>query len=109
MAATSVYLHFDDIESLTLAVAYHLFGELTRRQDELTETYPRQRVLAGAMVYCEFGLAHPHHYTVSFLLKSRDGHVLVDSGATAVLVAPGSPAEAAKELVKRLREEARAL
>src|SRR5947199_7637735 len=31
VAATSVYLHFDDIESLTLATVNHLFGELTRR------------------------------------------------------------------------------
>jgi AcrR family transcriptional regulator len=66
VAATSVYLHFDDIESLTLAVAYHLFGELTRRQDEITESDPRQRVLAGALVYCEFGLASPGHYQLMF-------------------------------------------
>src|ERR1700749_2471541 len=46
--ATSVYLHFAGIESLTLAVAFHLSGDLTRRQDESTESDPRQRVLAGA-------------------------------------------------------------
>jgi AcrR family transcriptional regulator len=66
VAATSVYLHFDDIESLTLATVNHLFGELTRRQDEITETDPRQRVLAGALVYCEFGLASPGHYQLMF-------------------------------------------
>jgi AcrR family transcriptional regulator len=65
-AATSVYLHFDSIETLTLATVNHLFGELMRRQDELTETDLRERVLAGALVYCEFGLASPGHYQLMF-------------------------------------------
>jgi AcrR family transcriptional regulator len=66
VAATSVYLHFDDIGSLTLAVVNHLFDELIRRQGEITETDPRRRVLAGALVYCEFGLASPGHYQLMF-------------------------------------------
>jgi AcrR family transcriptional regulator len=66
VAATSVYLHFDSIEALTLATVNHLFGELMRQQDGLTETDPRERVLAGAMVYCEFGLAAPGHYQLMF-------------------------------------------
>ena len=66
VAATSVYLHFDSIETLTLAVANHLFAELLSRQDALTETDPCERVLAGAMVYCEFGLASPGHYQLMF-------------------------------------------
>jgi AcrR family transcriptional regulator len=59
VAATSVYLHFDSIDTLTLATVNHLFAELIRRQDALTETDPCERVLAGALVYCEFGLAAP--------------------------------------------------
>ena len=66
VAATSVYLHFDSIESLTLAVVTHLFSELIRQQDEITESDPRQLVLAGALVYCEFGLAAPGHYQLMF-------------------------------------------
>jgi AcrR family transcriptional regulator len=66
VAATSVYLHFDSIEALTLATVNHLFAELIRRQDGLTETDPRERVLAGALVYCEFGLAAPGHYQLMF-------------------------------------------
>jgi len=66
VAATSVYLHFDDIESLTLAVVNHLFAELVRRQSEVTEPDPRERVLAAALVYCEFGLASPGHYQLMF-------------------------------------------
>jgi len=66
VAATSVYLHFDSIDTLTLATVNHLFAELIARQDALTETDPVQRVLAGALVYCEFGLAAPGHYQLMF-------------------------------------------
>jgi len=66
VAATSVYLHFDDIESLIVAVVDRLFTELVRREEEITETDPRQLVLAGAVTYCEFGLASPGHYQLMF-------------------------------------------
>jgi len=66
VAATSVYLHFDSIDTLTLATVNHLFAELIARQEALTETDPVQRVLAGALVYCEFGLAAPGHYQLMF-------------------------------------------
>ncbi len=68
VAATSVYLHFADIEALTLAVADRRFGELTKAQDEALgeNADPRDRVLAGCLAYCEFGLNHPGHYQVMF-------------------------------------------
>ena len=68
VAATSVYLHFDDIESLVRAVADRRFGELARLQDEArdADADPCQRVRAGSLAYCEFGLAHPGHYQVMF-------------------------------------------
>jgi AcrR family transcriptional regulator len=68
VAATSVYLHFADIESLTLAVAEHRFGELVRLQDAARDesSDPCQQVRAGCLAYCEFGLAHPGHYQVMF-------------------------------------------
>jgi AcrR family transcriptional regulator len=68
VAATSVYLHFDDVDSLVRAVADRHFGELARMQDaasrELTD--PCAQVRAGALSYCEFGLAHPGQYQVMF-------------------------------------------
>jgi AcrR family transcriptional regulator len=68
VAATSVYLHFADIDSLILAVAERRFGELVRLQDEAREENadPCQQVRAGCLAYCEFGLAHPGHYQVMF-------------------------------------------
>jgi len=68
VAATSVYLHFDDIQSLILAVADRRFGELTQLQDDAQDqgTDPCQRVRAGCLAYCEFGLMHQGHYQVMF-------------------------------------------
>lgn len=68
VAATSVYLHFDSIESLVLAVAERRFGELVRLQEDVQSlnTDPRDRVRAGSLAYCEFGLAHPGQYQVMF-------------------------------------------
>jgi AcrR family transcriptional regulator len=68
VAATSVYLHFDDIESLILAVAERRFGELVELQDASRDESldPCQQVRAGCLAYCEFGLAHPGHYQVMF-------------------------------------------
>jgi AcrR family transcriptional regulator len=68
VAATSVYLHFDSIESLILAVADRRFGELTRLEEEAegTASDPCERLRAGCLAYCEFGLAHPGHYQVMF-------------------------------------------
>jgi AcrR family transcriptional regulator len=104
VAATSVYLHFDSIDSLTLAVVNHLFDELVRREDEVTETDPRQRVLAGALVYCEFGLASPGHYQLMFatplpLPEYTPGHFpgwrafqqLIDRVAACVGTGPDDP------------------
>jgi AcrR family transcriptional regulator len=68
VAATSVYLHFADIDSLIVAVAERRFGELVRLQDEARDenTDPCQQVRAGCLAYCEFGLAQPGHYQVMF-------------------------------------------
>ena len=68
VAATSVYLHFDDCDALVRAVSVRHFSELVRIQDEAIAdlTDPRARVHAMAMAYCEFGLARPGHYYVMF-------------------------------------------
>lgn len=68
VAATSVYLHFDDVESLLLAVVEHRFSEMVRllvaAEEGLTD--PCAILRAGVLAYCEFGLAHPGHYRVMF-------------------------------------------
>jgi AcrR family transcriptional regulator len=72
VAATSVYLHFADIESLVLAVADRRFSELVKLQDEATSSQAtaRDRMRAGCLSYCEFGLANPGHYQVMFIIRN---------------------------------------
>jgi len=71
VAATSVYLHFDDIDSLILAVADRCFGELVRLQEQAHDQNPDpcRRVGAGCLAYCEFGLANPGHYQLMFATR----------------------------------------
>ena len=68
VAATSVYLHFDDIQSLVLAVADRRFGELVQLQEDAQnqDADPCQRVRVGCLAYCEFGLMYQGHYQVMF-------------------------------------------
>lgn len=68
VAATSVYLHFADVDSLVRTVADRHFRELERIHDEATAGLPDPcaRTRAAVLSYCEFGLAHPGHYQVMF-------------------------------------------
>jgi AcrR family transcriptional regulator len=68
VAATSVYLHFDDTEALILAIADRHFGELVKAQQAACDAAatPRDVVHAIALAYCEFGLANPGLYQVMF-------------------------------------------
>ncbi|MBV9450451.1 MAG: TetR/AcrR family transcriptional regulator [Streptosporangiaceae bacterium] len=68
VAATSVYLHFDDVDSLILAVAERGFGELVKLQDEARDAGATacERVRAGCIAYCQFGITYQGHYQVMF-------------------------------------------
>jgi AcrR family transcriptional regulator len=68
VAATSVYLHFDDIQSLVLAVADRRFGELVQIQEDARnqDADPCQQVRVGCLAYCQFGLTYQGHYQVMF-------------------------------------------
>ncbi len=69
VAATSVYLHFADIQSLVVVVAERRFGELVQVVEGArgSAATPREQVVAGCLAYCEFGLEHPGHYQVMFV------------------------------------------
>jgi AcrR family transcriptional regulator len=66
VAATSVYLHFDDTDALVLAVAERHYNQLTEAQRAARDAAasPRDAVRAMALAYCEFGLASPGLYQV---------------------------------------------
>ena len=71
---TAIYLHFPDKESILTALCDEMFEKLSTRLTAhfARVTDPLARLRDGLRLYCEFGLAHPHHYTVAFMSKSRD-------------------------------------
>ena len=71
---TAIYLHFPDKQSILTALCDETFEKLSMRLATHFErcTDPLTRLREGLRLYVDFGLAHPHHYTVSFLIKSRD-------------------------------------
>jgi AcrR family transcriptional regulator len=71
---TAIYLHFPDKQSILTALCDETFEKLSMRlATHFTQvTDPLSRLRDGLCLYVEFGLAHPHHYTVSFLIKARD-------------------------------------
>jgi AcrR family transcriptional regulator len=73
VAATSVYLHFDDVESLVLEVARRSFGEMHAAQSAAMDavTGPYERLRAGSLAYCEWALANPGHYQWMFMNPLR--------------------------------------
>jgi AcrR family transcriptional regulator len=74
-SATAIYLHFEDKEALFQALCDETFERLGKRLEALERRVddPLERLRAGLQLYIEFGLSHPQHYTVTFLLKS-EGH-----------------------------------
>ncbi|MGH2908420.1 MAG: TetR-like C-terminal domain-containing protein [Solirubrobacteraceae bacterium] len=68
VAATSVYLHFTDIDELKVAVADRGFAELARVRDAALAEIddPAEALVARCLTYAQFGLAHPGQYRLMF-------------------------------------------
>jgi AcrR family transcriptional regulator len=74
VAATSVYLHFDNVESLVLEVARRGFESLREAQEiaiAAAGDSPCARLRAGSLAYCEWGLANPGWYQWMFTNPMR--------------------------------------
>lgn len=74
IAATSVYLHFPDVEHLAAAVAERHFVELARAIGRAARSRddPAQALLAGCKAYCRFAIRNPGHYRVLFEVHRPD-------------------------------------
>ena len=68
IAATSIYLHFPDLDSLTEAAIERAFDEFDAARDAaaLGLTDPRSVLFARARAYCRFALDNPGLYRVMF-------------------------------------------
>jgi AcrR family transcriptional regulator len=68
IAATSVYLHFPDVDHLLAAVVARAFDQLTVATTDAARatTEPAEELRARCRTYCRFGLDHPRLYQVMF-------------------------------------------
>lgn len=68
IAATSVYLHFPDLDALLGAVVARGFDELTAATNAAAAPFeePAQQLRARCRAYCRFGLERPRLYEAMF-------------------------------------------
>ena len=75
VAATSVYLHFADIDELKAAVAQRCFAEFAAARDRAAAgaADPAETLIAGCQAYVRYALHHPGQYR---LMAGRESHRL---------------------------------
>jgi AcrR family transcriptional regulator len=68
IAATSVYLHFPDVDHLLAAVVARAFDQLTVATTDAARgtNDPAEELRTRCRTYCRFGLDHPRLYQVMF-------------------------------------------
>jgi AcrR family transcriptional regulator len=81
-ASGTIYLHFQDKDSILSAIVIETFAKLNKRMEAIRNDKgdPLERLRRGGRAYVEFALDHPYHYLVTFGLagaerfKSDDAH-----------------------------------
>ena len=82
VAAPSVYLQFTDKADLVRAVLQHYFEQLRAAIQEAADQgqTAADRLRAGCIAYCRFGLEHPGPYHVLFQFEPADPAYLTSFG-----------------------------
>lgn len=67
---TTIYLYFQDKADLLDCLCEETFARLLRRQNQINNTIadPLERLRECLRDYIEFGLKHPNHYMVTFVI-----------------------------------------
>jgi AcrR family transcriptional regulator len=67
---TTIYLYFQDKADLLDCLCQETFSRLLKKQATLGQTVsdPLERLRLGLRGYIEFGLKHPNHYQVTFMM-----------------------------------------
>jgi AcrR family transcriptional regulator len=84
VTAPSIYRHFEDKDALMMAVCGTLFDQLDEAMEKAAAgaSDPFEELRLKGRAYVEFGVAHPEHYRLIFMLKhahSGPGDLDVDS------------------------------
>lgn len=67
---TTIYLYFEDKADLLDCICEETFARLVRKQNQVAATVrdPLERLRQCLRGYIEFGLKHPNHYMVAFMM-----------------------------------------
>jgi AcrR family transcriptional regulator len=67
---TTIYLYFEDKADLLDCICEETFARLVRKQNQINDTVqdPLERLRQCLRGYIEFGLKHPNHYMVTFMM-----------------------------------------
>lgn len=73
---TTIYLYFKDKSELLHCLCEETFAKLLQTLEALGEgrADPLTRLRRGLRAYVEFGLKHPNHYKVAFLIDHGHSH-----------------------------------
>lgn len=73
---TTIYLHFKDKEELMFAVCEETFRSLVQELAAVEKGTkdPVEALKKGLIAYVDFGLRHPQHYLISFVIPHEHGH-----------------------------------
>jgi AcrR family transcriptional regulator len=71
---TTIYLYFKDKSELMTAICEETFARLNKRIAMVVEAAedPVAAIKAGMLAYIEFGLKHPNHYKMVFLMPPEE-------------------------------------
>jgi AcrR family transcriptional regulator len=71
---TTIYLYFKDKSELISAICEETFARLNRKIEKVVSSAadPVSALKAGLLAYIEFGLKHPNHYRMVFLMPPQD-------------------------------------
>jgi len=73
---TTIYLYFRDKSDLLFAVCEDTFAALVKELSALQKKTrnPLEGLKKGLRIYVQFGLRHPQHYLLSFVIPHHHGH-----------------------------------
>jgi AcrR family transcriptional regulator len=68
---TTIYLYFQDKADLVDCLCEETLARLVRKQNQIDQAIrdPLERLRRGLRSYIEFGLKHPNHYKMSFMMS----------------------------------------
>lgn len=70
---TTIYLYFEDKLSLLIAICQETFAKLAKKMELIGREAddPVANLKKGCRAYVEFGLKHPNHYKLTFIIHPQ--------------------------------------